>query len=343
MERDETRHESFHAEIIIGINQETGKKGELILAHGVFKGISTTSENHKKDKVITQLIVYRPVDAKIRELFAQHAEQTAVDYRSELKRKLVALDPVRGEEIFTRHLNKLSGDDKAKIEEAKVKLQKDGVDEEASPQYQGKLYGKLIELYQEKGERIREKLENPPIETDKALIAQAEEELKTMKKPQFSICKMLLGAFRIQKENNRSESAQTRAAYAAEDILLGRKLHDEKDRLATYFCSAYMMTLAQGSALISGLTDQEIEDYKALAATSKEFGSTKRLRGQIKDKILARINGDDKADALKKIYNDNAFMRVDAHHTLSYFTGQLLDQNSTVREFSMLPTTAQAA
>ncbi len=73
-----------HGEVILGINDgavKPEKKGELLLAHVVFNGLKTTSENHQKDNVITSIHVYCPVDIRIQALFAKHAEQTAVDFR----------------------------------------------------------------------------------------------------------------------------------------------------------------------------------------------------------------------------------------------------------------------
>ena len=109
-----------HAQVILGVSASEGKKGHLILAHGIFKGISTTCEDHTKDHVITEIVVYRPVDEKIRKLFAKNAKLTAVNYREELKDRILKLNPADGNAINQRLSNVLTDDDKKKIKEAKA-------------------------------------------------------------------------------------------------------------------------------------------------------------------------------------------------------------------------------
>ena len=78
----------------------------------------------KKDHVITEIVVYRPVDEKIRKLFAKNAKLTAVNYREELKDRILKLNPADGNAINQRLSNVLTDDDKKKIKEAKAELGK---------------------------------------------------------------------------------------------------------------------------------------------------------------------------------------------------------------------------
>ena len=259
-----------HAEMILKINTSKDKEGHRILAHGLFRGISTSCEDHKKDRIITQLVVFRPVDEKLRKLFAKNAEQTAANYRMEFNKKL-------NNEIIS---DKISKKQKLTLAERKIV---------------------------------------------KAVEADLTKEISP-----FSIKKMLGSAF-VKQKINESLEVQTRIAYAAADILLGHKLHNEKGKIASYFCSAYLMTLTLGSALIYGLTDGEVEAYKTMD------------REELKAILLERIQSKMGTDPLNQIYTKNDFMRTDAYHTLSYYAAKLLSKNSEEKAFSDLPMIAPAA
>ena len=70
-----------HGQIILGVNEKEGRKGQLLLAHALCPGIKTSSEDHQKDEGITGVVIYRPTDEKLRNLIAQFAEQTAVNFQ----------------------------------------------------------------------------------------------------------------------------------------------------------------------------------------------------------------------------------------------------------------------
>ncbi|MFQ5729006.1 MAG: hypothetical protein ACE5GN_01425 [Waddliaceae bacterium] len=68
-----------HGMIILD-RDRTGRKGKednLIVAHSVLDGIHTSSCNYLKEKHVTGLVVYRPVDPKLRELLIKHGNRTA--------------------------------------------------------------------------------------------------------------------------------------------------------------------------------------------------------------------------------------------------------------------------
>lgn len=224
-----------HGEVILGVNQAQGKEGHLILAHGLFDGIKTTSENHQKDEVITAVHIFRPVDKKMRELFAKFAEQTAVNFKQQ------GIDP------------------------------------------------------KSKNFKVRQKKEVG----------------------QFSIEDMLQSFFHRQvlKPN---EKQQRRAALAAADLLRGDKLRDAEGNLASYFCTAYMMTLMQGTSLVSALTEQEQKDLAG------------KTRDEIADLLAKRIMNKQNGDLLSATYWENEFMQTDARYTMSFFAGDVLDRASAV-------------
>lgn len=226
-----------HSQIILGINESQGKKGELLLAHGLFSGIKTTSENHKKDEVITGMYIYRPVDEKMRNLFKKYAEQTAVNFK-----KAGLVDPKKPD--FKSRVKKEVG--------------------------------------------------------------------------QFSIISMIASAFHRQVVKPY-EDVQKRAAYAAADLLKGDKLRDEKGNLASYFCTGYVMTLTQGTSLISALTEEEEARLKEMS------------REEIAQYILERIKKHEDGDDLADIYWNNKFMQVDARFTMSYMAGEVLDEASVFK------------
>jgi len=220
-----------HSQVIIGVNERKGKEGELLLAHAIFGGIKTTSESHKKDEVITGVNIYRPVDEKMRNLFAKFAEQTAVNFRD------AGLNP------------------KAKDFKSRVK--------------------------KEVG--------------------------------QFSIPQMIYSIFHCQVVKPQ-EKFQERAAYAAADLLRGDKLRNEKGNLAAYFCSAYTMTLLQGTALVSALNYRE---QKLLKEKSRDV---------IAHHLLGRIQAKSYGDRVAATYWENEFMQLDASRTMSYIAGDVLDR-----------------
>ena len=226
-----------HAEVILGVNDRKGKEGELLLAHAIFPGIKTTSESHKKDKVITGINIYRPVDEKMRKLFAEYADQTAVNFKNQ------NLDP------------------KAKDFKSRVK--------------------------KEVG--------------------------------QFSLKNMITSVFHRQVVNP-TESVQRHAAYAAADLLRKDKFRDEKGNLASFFCTGYMMTLTQGTALVSALSHSEKQNLKDMS------------RDDIALHLLDRIKAKRSTDRVSATYWQNDFMQLDARNTMSYFAGEIFNKASVAKE-----------
>lgn len=83
--RNETGHnkrnlELCHGEVILDVetDENSPKKGHIVLAHAVFQGVKTTMENHKARADITGMQIYSPVDEKMKKLFLKYAKQTAV-------------------------------------------------------------------------------------------------------------------------------------------------------------------------------------------------------------------------------------------------------------------------
>jgi hypothetical protein len=224
-----------HGEVILGVNPSPGKQDQLLLAHGLFNGIKTTSEDHKKDEVITGINIYRPVDERMRDLFAQFAEQTAVNFKKE------GIDP--------------------KSKDFKSRLRK------------------------EVG--------------------------------QFSIKDMIFSVFHKQVIKP-AEDLQKQAAFAAADLLKGDKLLDENGNLASYYCTGYLMTLMQGTALVSALSDKEQETLKG------------KSREEIAQLLVSRIKEKQEGDHLAATYWENEFMQVDARFTMSYFAGEVFDKASGI-------------
>ena len=116
------------------------------------------------------------------------------------------------------------------------------------------------------------------------------------------------------------EDAQKRAAYAAADLLKEDKFRDEKGNLASFYCTGYMMTLAQGTALVSALTDDEQNRFKDLD------------RDVIAQQLAERIKNKDNApnDLVAATYWNNKFMQLDARTTMSYTAGNFLDEASNI-------------
>ena len=226
-----------HSQIIIGINNKDGRKGEFLLAHAVFGGIKTTSESHKKDEVITGVNIYKPVDEKMRSRFEEFAKQTAVNF-SDAK------------------LNPKSADFKSRVKK-------------------------------EVG--------------------------------QFSIPKMILSVFHRQVLKP-VENVQRLAAYAAADLLRGDKFRDEKGNLASYFCTGYVMTLTQGTALVAALSDEEQNSLKD------------KSRDEIAQYILDKIKDKKNGGRIAATYWENEFMQLDARNTLSYAAGDILNKATVVKE-----------
>jgi hypothetical protein len=132
---------------------------------------------------------------------------------------------------------------------------------------------------------------------------------------QFSIASMISSIFHRQVIKP-TEIAQRRAAYAAADLLRGDKLRNGKGELASFYCTGYVMTLAQGTALISGLNEAE----QAVLNTKN--------RDEIASKLLTRIQENRAGDHLAAIYWNNEFMQMDASHTMSYAAGDVFDRAS---------------
>ena len=147
---------------------------------------------------------------------------------------------------------------------------------------------------------------------------------------QFSITKMIGCVFHRQVLKPIEET-QRQAAYAAADLLKGDKLLDEKGNLASFFCTGYVMTLTQGTALISALTEEEQKELKD------------KSREEIAQHILDRIKEKKEGDHLAATYWENEFMQIDARNTMSYAAGDLLNKASAVIDPVLGVTTATAA
>lgn len=220
-----------HWEMILGVNDKPGKEGQLLLAHALFDGIKTTSENHKKDEVITGIVAFKPVDERIRDIFAKFAEQTAVNF------KAAGLDP------------------KTKDFKARLKREVNG----------------------------------------------------------FNLSKMLTSFFYSQVARP-TESVQELAAYAAADLLRGDKLRDKEGNLKPYYCTAYLLTLAQGASLVSALSEDELKTLK------------EKRRDEAAKLIFERIKSRRGGDLLAATYWDNEFMQLDPSSAMSYATGDVFDR-----------------
>lgn len=132
---------------------------------------------------------------------------------------------------------------------------------------------------------------------------------------QFSIAAMIGSVFHRQVLKPIEET-QTRAAYAAADLLRGDKLRDENGNLASFFCTGYVMTLTQGTALVYALSDEEQSALK------------EKSRDEIAKDLLGRIKVKKQDDRLAATYWDNEFMQLDARNTMSYVAGDTFDKVS---------------
>lgn len=135
--------------------------------------------------------------------------------------------------------------------------------------------------------------------------------------PQFSIAGLASSLFHRQVLKP-TEQVQKKAAYAAADLLLGDKFRDEKGNLASYYCTGYVMTLTQGTALVSALSDDEQKSLKEMS------------RDEIAQKLLARIQEKKAGDYVAATYWENDFMQLDARNTMSYTAADTLNQASAV-------------
>lgn len=64
---------------LIILNHDKIKKNNLVIAHSVLgkESIRTASRNYLQDREVTELVIYRPRDKKIRELMTQYGYQTS--------------------------------------------------------------------------------------------------------------------------------------------------------------------------------------------------------------------------------------------------------------------------
>ena len=136
---------------------------------------------------------------------------------------------------------------------------------------------------------------------------------------QFAIATMISSLFHRQVVKP-VEQAQRQAAYAAADLLRGDKLRDEKGNLASYFCTGYVMTLMQGTALVHALNDEEQNLLQG------------KSRDEIARHILDRIKEKKNRDRLAATYWENEFMQMDARHSMSYAAGDILNKASAEKE-----------
>lgn len=68
-----------HSMILLGApkQKKEGEKHPFLLAHSAFEGVCTSKHDYLADNDVTEIVVYRPVDEKIRQLFQEHCDQTA--------------------------------------------------------------------------------------------------------------------------------------------------------------------------------------------------------------------------------------------------------------------------
>lgn len=234
-----------HGQAIIDVNDQPGKEGQMVIAHSIFPGIKTSSEDHRKDNKVTSLSLYRPVDKKIRDLFVKHAKQTTVNFKD------AGLDP------------------KSKDFKSRVK--------------------------KEVG--------------------------------QFSILDGIKSLFTRQVLKPIAD-VQKETAYATADLIKGDKFRDKKGNLASYFCTAYITTLMQGTCMVAALSEKEKASYKV------------KTRDEIANDLFKRITEKKKEDRVAATYWENDFMQLDARHTMSYLAGDVFDKASIIKKTG--PTAAAA-
>lgn len=130
---------------------------------------------------------------------------------------------------------------------------------------------------------------------------------------QFTISGLISAVF-YRQVVKPTESNQKKAALAAADLFKGGLLKDKSGNNATYYCTGFMMTLLQGTALVNAFTEQEKTLFKDMDRNA--------IANYIVDKIRTKPEG----NMIAATYWENEFMKLDAKHTMSYFAGEVFDR-----------------
>lgn len=82
-----------HGMVILG-KGKAGKKDKVhpwLVAHALFSGIQTSNWDFLQDKDVTNVVIYRPIDATLRDIYKKNAERTAFVDKKELRTELSPL------------------------------------------------------------------------------------------------------------------------------------------------------------------------------------------------------------------------------------------------------------
>lgn len=114
-------------------------------------------------------------------------------------------------------------------------------------------------IYIPKDEKLRQMLINYGFQTAyTAPQFRKENRLYGKEHPQFSIYDMATSAFNCRR-GAKTKEAISRISYVAADLLLGNQILDKKGKPASFYCTPYIFSMLQASALIRGLKQREVK------------------------------------------------------------------------------------
>ncbi len=148
----------------------------------------------------------------------------------------------------------------------------------------------------------------------------ADDENKKLMK--FSFFDIIGTFFRNKRKQTQiqkvSEAAKERLAYLVADLLKGTQIF-EKDGVnpRSFICSAYAMSILQGSMIINALTPTDLEELQNI-----------KDRHVLAHKILDYMNDETSEHSLSKCYRNNKVCRLDARFLMSSYAAKRLDKLS---------------
>jgi hypothetical protein len=105
------------------------------------------------------------------------------------------------------------------------------------------------------------------------------------------------------------------------DLLRGEQLCDKAGNLRSFFCSAYAITILQGSIIINAMTEKEKSELEKAGD-----------RHAVAAKILSHLNDTQSDHSITQTFLNNKICRLDGRYIMSCYAEKILDKFSDHRD-----------
>lgn len=317
-----------HGLVLMGWDAHKDREDRIVVAHAVFSGIKTGSRNYFNDYDVTELVVYKPRDPKLRDLIVRNANQTASKEGVHNNLPNIA----QHTELAPKPL-----------ETPYISILEDGLPSEISAP-QNNNVPKHSELSPKPTESPY--LSNPedvkPLESKQQLDrgpTSLEDDMNgdnceggcRIRKADFSIIDLAMSLFQ-RPDAEPTKKMQRRLAIAVADLVVGGQIFKEmgeESKPQEYFCIPYMTVILQSSMLMNKLSEEEVATLKGIADREERIQA-----------IFNRIKEPIANDPVSEVYWANRVCQLDARYVMGAYFGEQMPvpQEVKIAESDEVPT-----